>query len=79
MSVLDDVLTAARAGATPDAIARDLHLDRGLVDAAIARLVARGDATAARPGRTGPSAAASACSSCRPSPACAGCPLAPAR
>ncbi|GEA79602.1 hypothetical protein ACT17Q_01235 [Cellulomonas sp. CW35] len=79
MSVLDDVLTAARTGATPDAIARGLRLDRGLVDAALARLVARGDASAARTERPAPHAAASACSSCRPSPACAGCPLAARR
>lgn len=79
MSVLADVLTAARAGATPSAIARDLHLDRALVDAALTRLVARGDATAARTERPDPRTTGDACSSCRPSPACAGCPLATRR
>ena len=73
MSVLDDVLAATRAGASPDAVARSLRLDRGLVDLALDTWAARG--VLVRPGSScdarphgGPCTAAS-------TPACAGCPL----
>ncbi|WP_449386284.1 hypothetical protein [Cellulomonas soli] len=74
MSVLTDVLTATRAGATPDAVARRLGLDQGLVDAAIDHWVRLGVVTSVCAGPRAPGAACAAAT-----PACAGCPVAPRR
>ncbi|GEL95269.1 hypothetical protein [Cellulomonas composti] len=66
MGVLDDVLTATRAGSTPDAVARSLRLDRGLVDLALETWAARGVLVRA----------GDACGTC-PSSSCGSCPSAP--
>jgi len=80
VSVLDDVLRHARAGATPGATARALGVDVGLVDAALDQWSRRGVVLPARSS----GAAGSSCSTCPPPTAplplaCAGCPLAPRR
>lgn len=74
MSVLTDVLAQTRAGATPGRVARQLGLDRGLVDAAIDHWVRLGVVTSVCAGPRAPGAACAVAT-----PACAGCPVAPRR
>ncbi|WP_448631201.1 hypothetical protein [Cellulomonas soli] len=58
----------------PDAVARRLGLDQGLVDAAIDHWVRLGVVTSVCAGPRAPGAACAAAT-----PACAGCPVAPRR
>lgn len=72
MSVAVAITRGAAAGRTPAEIARDLHLDRGLVDVVLDHAARTAAGPPAPGGRTdGP------CGPCAPvTPlACAGCPL----